>query len=58
MRRRENQTIAQTEIPNAVARLTAVGAVAAAGPNLDFMLAFDRTCLPVSPGDTQEERNG
>ena len=48
MRRRENQTIAQTDIPNTVARLTAVGAVASASPNLHFMLAFDRACLRVS----------
>ena len=48
MRRSEDQTIAQTDIPNTVARLAAVGAVAPASPDLNFVLAFDRTCLRVS----------
>src|SRR5437762_4228342 len=45
MRFRENQTVAQPNIPNTVARLAAVSAMASAGPNLDFMLTFDGTCL-------------
>src|ERR1041385_9069356 len=52
MRLRENQTVAQANVPNTVARLAAVGAMASAGPNLDFMLPFDRTRLRVGQGNT------
>ena len=45
MRRRENQAITHTDIPNAVARLAAIRAVACTRPNLNFVLAFNRTCL-------------
>jgi hypothetical protein len=45
MRFRENQTVAQANIPNTIAGLAAVGAVASARPNLDLMLTLDWTCL-------------
>ena len=56
MRLRENQPIAQANIPNTVAGLAAVGAVASASPNLDFMLAFDRTGLGTGNWNTQRNR--
>ncbi len=55
MRLRENQTVAQANIPNTVAQLAAVSAMASAGPNLDFMLAFDGTSLRAGNGNTQGE---
>ena len=57
MRLRENQTVTQANIPHAIAGLAAIGAMASAGPNLDFMLPIDRTRLRVGHGNTQEEHN-
>lgn len=39
--RSENQTVAQAEIPDSVAGLTSIGAVASPGPDLEFVSALD-----------------
>jgi hypothetical protein len=57
MRGGKNQTVAQTDIPNAVAGLAPRDAVASASPDLHLVFAFDGTCLRASNWNAQEKRD-
>ncbi len=54
MRRGENQAVTEAHVPDAVAGLAAIEAVAAAGPDLQLVLAFHGTCLSASCRRNQE----
>jgi hypothetical protein len=60
VRRGENQSVAQAEIPNAVAGLTSVCAVASTGPDLQFVAALNGACLRAGSRDAEKggEENG
>jgi hypothetical protein len=59
MRRGKNQSITKAKIPEAIVRLAAVDAVAAAGPELNFVTAFDRAGLGASGRRTKnQEKDG
>ena len=55
MRGGKNQAVAKTQIPNRVAGLAAIEAVAAASPDLNFVLAFDGPRLRARCGRIQEQ---
>ena len=56
VRRSENQAVAQAEIPDAVGGLTPVCTVATSGPDLEFVAAFNGTCLRT--GGRCKEKSG
>jgi hypothetical protein len=54
MRLSEHQAVTKADIPDAIARLAAIGAVTAAGPHLPFMASIDRTSLRANRRATDE----
>src|SRR5882672_10080187 len=57
VRRGKDQSITKTDIPDAVARLAAVDAVAPAGPDLPFVAAFDGAGLRADRRRAEERGN-
>ena len=54
MRGGKNQAVAETEIPNGVAGLASIEAVAAASPDLHLVFAFHGACLRASGWNTEQ----